>query len=80
MSNEIFPSLPGLKWSQSKTPIFLTLAQMSASGRETRLPLYVYPLWQFDLTYELLRDTTGHNELKSLMGFYLQRAGALVLD
>ncbi len=76
MSNEIFPSLPGLKWSQTKVPIFATRIQISASGRESRVPLFVYPLYQFNLAYELLRDTAGHNELKSLMGFYLQRGGA----
>lgn len=76
MSNEIFPSLPGLKWNQAKTPIFSTLIQVAASGRENRVPLYVYPLYEFDLSYEILRDDTAHNELKTLAGFYLQRGGA----
>jgi uncharacterized protein (TIGR02217 family) len=76
MSNEIFPSLPGLKWNQAKTPLFSTLIQVAASGRESRVPLYVYPLYEFDLSYEILRDDTAHNELKFLCGFYLLRGGA----
>lgn len=76
MSNELFPSLPGLNWNQAKTPIFSTLVQTAVSGRESRFSLYVYPLWQFDLSYQLLRDDSSHNELKSLMGFYLLRRGA----
>lgn len=76
MSNEIFPSLPGLKWNQGKTPVFSTLIQVAASGRESRIPLYVYPLYEFDLSYELLRDDTAHNELKNLAGFYLHMGGA----
>lgn len=76
MSNQIFPSLPGLKWNQVKTPVFSTLVQTAVSGKESRLPLVVYPLYQFDLAYEILRDNTAHNELKALMGFYLEMKGA----
>jgi uncharacterized protein (TIGR02217 family) len=76
MSNEIYPSLPGLKWDQKKTPIFSTRIQKSVSGRELRSPFYVYPLYQYELSYDLLRDSNAHNELKTLMGFYLARQGA----
>jgi uncharacterized protein (TIGR02217 family) len=76
VSNEVFPSLPGLKWNQGKTPVFSTLIQIAASGRESRTPLYVYPLYEFDLSYEILRDDTAHNELKSLASFYLRMGGA----
>lgn len=76
MSNAIFPILPGLKWDQAKTALFSTIIQVATSGREYRIPLYVYPLYEFDLSYEILRDNTAQNELKTLVGFYLQRQGA----
>ena len=76
MSDQIFPSLPGLRWEQKKTPLFITRIQRAASGTELRLSQFVYPLYQYDLSYEILRDNTLNNELKTLMGFYLSRQGA----
>jgi len=76
MSNSVFPALPGLKWNQQKTPVFSTMIQRSTSGREARAAYYQYPIYVFDLSYELLRDDTVHNELKNLLGFYLQMYGA----
>jgi len=74
MSNAIFPTLPGLKWDIKKTPEFSTCVQTSASGKENATAFWSYPRWQFELSYELLRDT-GVSELKTLMGFFLQRQG-----
>jgi len=74
MSNAVFPALPGLKWDIKKTPEFSTCVQTSASGKENVTAYWSYPRWQFELSYELLRDT-GVSELKTLMGFFLQRQG-----
>jgi uncharacterized protein (TIGR02217 family) len=77
MSNVVFPTtLKGLKWDQAKTPIFSTRIQKSTSGRSLRAALYQYPIYQYDLSYEVLRDTVALNELQTLMGFYLSRQGA----
>ena len=76
MGDAIFPTLAGLKWGIQKTPIFSTLIQRASSGMESRASLYVYPLWQYNLSYELLRDNALNNELKTLIGFYLSRYGA----
>src|SRR5947209_3766657 len=69
----IFPSLPGLAWSVTKTPTFQTRIQRAASGRELRALDYPYPLWQFALVYDFLRDdaAAGHDELRTLMGFFM---------
>jgi uncharacterized protein (TIGR02217 family) len=74
MSSARFPSLPGLGWSVHKKPIFSTRVAKHVSGREVRAALYAYPLYEFDLTYELLR-AGAEAELQTLMGFYLQRQG-----
>ncbi len=76
MSNDVFPTLPGLKWDQIKTPIFSTRIQRTVSLRELRCALAVYPLYEYTLVYEVLRDDTLHNELKTLAGFYLAHYGA----
>lgn len=74
----VFPSLPGLAWSVTKAPTFQTRIQRAVSGRELRALDYPYPLWQFTLVFEFLRDNpaAGYNELRTLMGFYMQCNGA----
>lgn len=74
----VFPSLPGLAWNVSKTPTFQTRVQRAVSGRELRALDYPYPLWQFSLVYEFLRDNpaAGYDELHTLMGFVMQCQGA----
>lgn len=75
MSNAVFPTLPGLAWSVKRTPRFSTLVQQAASGREVRAALWAYPIYEWALTYDLLRDDAS-NELKTLFGFFLQRQGS----
>jgi uncharacterized protein (TIGR02217 family) len=74
----IFPRLPGLAWSVTKTPTFQTRIQRAASGRELRALDYPYPLWQFALVYDFLRDdpAAGYDELRTLVGFFMLCQGA----
>jgi uncharacterized protein (TIGR02217 family) len=74
----IFPALPGLAWSVTKTPTFQTRIQRAASGRELRALDYPYPLWQFALVYDFLRDdpAAGYDELRTLIGFFMLCQGA----
>ena len=74
----VFPKLPGLAWSVTKTPTFQTRIQRAASGRELRALDYPYPLWQFTLVYDFLRDApaAGYDELRTLMGFFMLCSGA----
>jgi uncharacterized protein (TIGR02217 family) len=74
----IFPALPGLAWSVTKTPTFQTRIQRAVSGRELRALDYPYPLWQFTLIFDFLRDNpaAGYDELRALMGFVMLCQGA----
>jgi uncharacterized protein (TIGR02217 family) len=74
----VFPTLPGLTWSVTKTPTFQTRIQRAASGRELRALDYPYPLWQFALVYDFLRDNpeAGYDELRTLIGFFMLCQGA----
>jgi uncharacterized protein (TIGR02217 family) len=74
----IFPALPGLAWSVTKTPTFQTRIQRAVSGRELRALDYPYPLWQFALVYDFLRDnpSAGYDELRTLLGFFMLCQGA----
>jgi uncharacterized protein (TIGR02217 family) len=82
----IFPVLPGLGWSVSKAPRFATRIQRAVSGRELRVLDQPNPIWTWTLTYSLLRDAhdtrgvagpgVGYDELRTLMGFFLQQQGS----
>lgn len=76
MSNAIFPVLSGLSFPVEKTPNWSTKIQTSISGKETRLGLWSYPVWQFSIGYDFLRSDAVNQELQTLIGFFNARQGA----
>jgi uncharacterized protein (TIGR02217 family) len=76
----LLPTLPGLSWSRHKKPGFNTRVASHASGREVRVPLMAYPLYEFEAKYGLTSSATlfaglQANSLQALMGFFLQLQG-----
>jgi hypothetical protein len=75
------PNLPGLAWSRHKKPGFSTRVASHVSGREVRVALMSYPLYEFEAVYGGLTSSAstfaglGANSLQSLMGFFLQLQG-----
>ena len=74
MSSAIFPTLPGLGWGGTRTPVWSTQVQRSVSGRETRAADWTYPQWKWSLPIEFLRSLAPA-ELQTLAGFYNARQG-----
>src|SRR2546425_11323126 len=76
----IFPVLPGLGWSVTKSARFATRIQRTVNGRELRALDQPYPVWTWTLTHALLRDPwdrrgpgglgLGHDELRTLAGLF----------
>jgi len=81
----IFPVLPGLGWSVTKSPRFAGRIQHAISGREVRVLDQPYPIWTWTLSYTLLRDKwdargigglgAGYDELRTIAGFFLAHQG-----
>jgi uncharacterized protein (TIGR02217 family) len=75
------PSLAGLGWSRHKLPKFNTRIAAHASGREVRVALMAYPLYEFEAVYNGLTSSATlfgsltANSLQTLMGFFLQLQG-----
>jgi uncharacterized protein (TIGR02217 family) len=76
------PNLSGLGWSRHKKPGFATRVASHVSGREVRVALMAYPLYEFEAVYDgLASDATagfaglGSSSLQSLLGFFLQLQG-----
>ncbi len=76
MSSSVFPILPGMAWGVIKRPRFSTIVQKTASGREIRSALMSYPLWEFSLSFEVLRGSNGYTEMQTLAGFFNQLLGS----
>jgi len=75
MTTPVFPTLPGLAWNNKKTPMWSTKTQKALSGKELRASYFSYPIWQFSLSYNVLRET-GQAELQSLIGLFNQCRGS----
>lgn len=61
MSDVILPNFRGLTWPVKRTPNFSTLVHRATSGKEVRLPLYASPLWDFELDFSVLTDSSAPN-------------------
>lgn len=82
MSPPSLPALAGLSWSRHKKPGFSTRVASHVSGREVRVALMAYPLYEFEAVYNGLASNAtaafaglGSASLQSLMGFFLQLQG-----
>lgn len=76
MSNAIFPTLAGLAWSTYKTPNWNTKTQKSVNGAELRAKFFIYPIWNFTLSFEFLRADAVNAELQTLLAFFNARSGS----
>lgn len=65
----VFPTINTLGWSVKRTPRFSNALSMHASGKEIRSPIAVYPVWEYELTYELLHSA-GPQTYQQLLSFF----------
>ncbi len=69
------PAPPGIKVQTQKTPMWGTGIARSRSMRETRVSEQIYPLYEIELSCEVLRDA-GSSEIRQMLGFFNARNGA----
>lgn len=75
MGNSVFPTLAGLMWDYTRTPVWSTMEKKAVSGRAYRSANYSYPLYRVKLAFEVLRQYGSYTELANLAGFYNARSG-----
>lgn len=75
MGTAIFPTLPGLTFPVTRSPIWDTLTQATVSGKETRIALQTYPRWKWQLVVSILRSSAAYTEFQTLIGFLNARQG-----
>jgi len=76
MSNAVLPSLIGLNAEVIRTPTWTTNVQRTVAGVEIRGSYQLYPIYEFQLGYEVLKDGNLGTDLAALTGFYLARQGS----
>ncbi|MHB8885804.1 MAG: baseplate megatron protein TIM-barrel domain-containing protein [Methylovirgula sp.] len=65
-----FPSLGGHGWSIHYRPMFASGVAEHVSGRESRTSKMSMPLWEIELTFDLLAMDAAHMDLQKIIGFY----------
>jgi uncharacterized protein (TIGR02217 family) len=70
MSNLVYPTLPGLKWSSFRTPMWSATVKTSDSGREFARSNWSSPRYAYKLQYEFLRAGSWGSEYQQLVGFF----------
>lgn len=74
-----YPILPGIKRSILRRTVFSTTVQRSVSLKEQRIAWANLPIYEFELSYDLLRQGTlrGHvySELSTLLNFFETQLG-----
>lgn len=76
MSGLLYPNnLPGLKWDSERTPVFRTGLQSAVSFKESRIAYALYPVFEFSLQYEFLRDYVTPSDLRALSGLHAAMRG-----
>jgi len=75
MTLPVFPTLLGIGWGISKTPMWSTQVMTAQSGVEYRSSNWSYPRWKFSLPVEFLRQFSPYSEYSTLVGFCNQMNG-----
>jgi len=76
MPTPTFPTFPGLRIEVHRRPVFSTGIQVSASGKELRASWWSTPRYEYDLTFEILREDSSFTEVSTLLAFIAARLGA----
>jgi uncharacterized protein (TIGR02217 family) len=71
----VFPVLIGQSWSVKYAPRYSTRVLTHVSGREARSARTANPLYDIELSFDLLRDDESDNELQQVIGFMGLQAG-----
>lgn len=75
MSVSVYPTLRGLGFDFTRSPLWSTNRIAAVSGKETAIAYWSSPRWQYELVYNFLRDTVAEAELAALRGFFNARQG-----
>lgn len=65
-----FPALVGLIFPAKRSPMWNTDVARTVTGRRSALANFSYPIWKYELAYEVLRSDITNKEFQTLAAFY----------
>lgn len=77
MSSLVYPDLPGRIYPVKCRVMWRTNRDSTASGRKFRWSNWSYPIYEWTLGYDVLRDSAGEPELQQIVGLYNLLGGGL---
>jgi len=75
VSNDVYPSFPGLKPNVKRIPEWNTNVKEAFNGQETRTANRAWPRWRYTLSYEFLRSNPALPERARLMAHFNKHRG-----
>lgn len=76
MSSLVYPAnLPGLTFGSTRSPVFNTGLQQALSSKESAIAYQQYPMMEFELQYEFLRDDITPSQFQALVGLFMAVGG-----
>ena len=77
MTEQVFPSALTniVAFPVVMKPMYRTIIQTAASGKEQRVALWNYARRVYTLTWEFMRDDATHNEWDTMLSFWLSLQG-----
>lgn len=70
MTIPVFPSLVGVTYPVGRSPNWNTDIQRTVTGKRTALANFSYPIWAYELSYDVLRSDITNLEWQTLLAFY----------
>jgi uncharacterized protein (TIGR02217 family) len=70
VSSFVFPTLQGLTFDVTRTPLWHTEVQIALSGKRSTMAYQQYPLIHFELVFSILRDDQATSDVKALVGLF----------
>ncbi len=76
MAIATFPTLVGLTYPVTRTPTWRSIKQESISGKESRLQLWTYARYKYEIAVSYLGSGVQNQDWQTLVGFFNGVAGS----
>lgn len=73
MSNAVYPTTPAYQYPVKRTAEWKTLVQQATSGLDATAALWSYPIWHWELPYDVLDAAVG--DFQTIVNFFNSRQG-----
>lgn len=66
----VFPTLTGISFPVTRSPMWSNLHQEAASGQDNPIGLWTFPKWKYQVPFDMLRSDNVNLEWQNLLNLY----------